>query len=308
MLLEIVLLAIGIALLVKGADMLVDAAEKLALAAGVPVLVIGFTLVAAGTSVPELVVDTGAALSGVGELAVGDIVGSNIVDICLILGIAAVIRPVVVHRSVMKLEIPAAIAISLLFLAVAFDGSIGRLDGMILIGAALVYFYLILQKLKKTRQPEAGRRPAGLADAARFVTGLIAIILGGRLTLDAAIGIAGTLGVSTYLIGLLVVAVGTSLPELATAITASRKGSGDLVLGNCIGSFTFNALVIIGICALITPLPVPGLLDPVVMAVAAILLVPHIMIGGHVLERREGLFLVAFYLAYVGYKVVTAGT
>jgi cation:H+ antiporter len=116
----------------------VDAAEKLALAAGVPVLVIGFTLVAAGTSVPELVVDTGAALSGVGELAVGDIVGSNIVDICLILGIAAVIRPVVVHRSVMKLEIPAAIAISLLFGGVRRN--IGRLDGMILIPLPLLHF------------------------------------------------------------------------------------------------------------------------------------------------------------------------
>lgn len=306
MLLEIVLLAIGIALLVKGADLLVDAAEKLALAAGVPVLVIGFTLVAAGTSVPELVVDTGAALSGVGELAVGDIVGSNIVDICLMLGIAAVIRPVVVHRSVMKLEIPAAIAISLLFLAVAFDGSIGRLDGMILIAAALVYFYLVLRRLKKVEQPVVRPGPASRADAALLVVGLIAIILGGKITLDSAVSIATAIGVSPYLIGLIVVAIGTSLPELATSVTASRKGSGDLVLGNCLGSFSFNALVIIGLCALITPLPVPGFLDITVMGVASFLLLP-LVLRGNVLDKQEGILLITFYAVYVVYKVLTIG-
>lgn len=306
MLLEIVLLAIGIALLVKGADLLVDAAEKLALAAGVPVLVIGFTLVAAGTSVPELVVDTGAALSGVGELAVGDIVGSNIVDICLMLGIAAVIRPVVVHRSVMKLEIPAAIAISLLFLAVAFDGSIGRLDGMILIAVALVYFYLVLRRLKKVEQPVVRPGPASRADAALLVVGLIAIILGGKITLDSAVSIATAIGVSPYLIGLIVVAIGTSLPELATSVTASRKGSGDLVLGNCLGSFSFNALVIIGLCALITPLPVPGFLDITVMGVASFLLLPLVM-RGNVLDKQEGILLITFYAVYVVYKVLTIG-
>ena len=306
MLLEIVLLAIGIALLVKGADLLVDAAEKLALAAGVPVLVIGFTLVAAGTSVPELVVDTGAALSGVGELAVGDIVGSNIVDICLMLGIAAVIRPVVVHRSVLKLEIPAAIAISLLFLAVAFDGSIGRLDGMILIAAALVYFYLVLRRLKKVEQPVVRPGPASRADAALLVVGLIAIILGGKITLDSAVSIATAIGVSPYLIGLIVVAIGTSLPELATSVTASRRGSGDLVLGNCLGSFSFNALVIIGLCALITPLPVPGFLDITVMGVASFLLLP-LVLRGNVLDKQEGILLITFYAVYVVYKVLTIG-
>ncbi|MGA9139817.1 MAG: calcium/sodium antiporter [Methanocella sp.] len=307
MLLEIVLLAVGIGLLVKGSDLLVDAAEKLALAAGVPVLVVGFTLVAAGTSVPELVVDTGAALSGVGELAVGDIVGSNIVDICLVLGIAALFRPVVVNPVVMKLEIPAAIAISLLFMLVAFDGTIGRIDGMILIAAALAYFYLILHRLKKARQPKAERKFAGLTDVALLVAGLVAIIIGGRLTLDAAVNIATAAGISPYLVGLLVVAIGTSLPELATSANASRKGSGDLVLGNCLGSFSFNALVVIGLCALITPLPVPGLLDPIIMTAAAILLVPLIMRGGHMLDRREGLLLIAVYLAYAGYKITTAG-
>jgi cation:H+ antiporter len=303
---EIALLAVGIGLLVKGSDLLVEAAEKLALAAGVPVLIVGFTLVAAGTSVPELVVDTGAALSGVGELAVGDIVGSNIVNICLVLGIAALVRPVRVNPSLVKLEVPATIAVSLLFLLVAFDRTIGRLDGAILIAAALIYFYLILRKLKKVRQPSVSPGTTSLADAALLGVGLIAIVLGGKLTLDAAVGIATAAGISPYLVGLLIVAVGTSLPELATSATASRKGSGDLVLGNNLGSFGFNVLVIIGLCALITPLPVPSLLDPAVMAFTTILLLSLIR-GRNLLGRREGVFLLAFYLTYIAYKVLTAG-
>jgi cation:H+ antiporter len=268
------------------------------------VLIVGFTLVAAGTSVPELVVDTGAALSGVGELAVGDIVGSNIVNLCLVLGIAALIRPVVVQRSILLVEVPAIIAISFLFLLLAFDGTIGQLDGMILIAVALAYFYLILRRLKKVRQPSPGPGHAGLADAALLALGLIAIILGGKLTLDAAVDIAAAIGISPYLVGLMIVAVGTSLPELATSATASRKGSGDLVLGNNLGSFGFNVLVIIGICALITPLPVPSLLDPAVMTLVGILLVPLIMMG-YVLDRREGAFLIAVYLTYIAFKILT---
>jgi cation:H+ antiporter len=304
---ELLLLAIGIGLLVKGSDLLVDSAEKLALAAGVPVLIVGFTLVAAGTSVPELVVDTGAALSGVGELAVGDIVGSNIVNICLVLGIASLVRPVRVNPSLAKLEVPATIAVSLLFLLVAFDGTIGRLDGAILIAAALAYFYLILQRLKKTRQPSVSPGTTTQADAALLILGLITIIVGGKLTLDAAIGIATAAGISPYLVGLLIVAVGTSLPELATSATASRRGSGDLVLGNNLGSFGFNVLVIIGLCSLITPLPVPSLMDPAVMALTTVMLLSLIK-GRNVLGRREGIILLAFYVTYIAYKVLTAGS
>jgi cation:H+ antiporter len=304
---EIALLAIGIGLLVKGSDLVVDAAEKLALAAGVPVLIVGFTLVAAGTSVPELVVDTGAALSGVGELAVGDIVGSNIVNIFLVLGVAALLKPIRVHPSIVRLEVPVTIAVALLFLFVAWDGIIGQLDGMLLIAAALVDFYLILRKLKKTRQPAVRFGPAGRKDAMFMVAGVVAVIIGGKITLDQAVNIATVAGISPYLIGLTVIAIGTSLPELATSVTASRKGTGDLVLGNILGSFSFNALVIIGLCALITPLPVLSLLDPSVMAIASILLVPLIL-RGYVLSRLEGVFLIAFYLTYLAYKVLTAGS
>lgn len=306
MYLEIVLLIIGIGLLVKGSDLLVDAAEKLALAAGIPALIVGFTLVAAGTSVPELVVDTGAALSGVGELAAGDIVGANIVNICLGLGLAALVRPIHVQPSVMRLEVPITLAVALLFLLVSGDGTIGRRDGMLLIGAALIDFYLIIRQLKKTGHPSARLGPAGMKDALFLAIGLIAVLLGGWLTLDAAIGIAAAAGISPYLVGLTIVAIGTALPEIATGVTASRKGTGDLALGNILGSFSFNVLVIIGLCALIAPLPVRSLLDPIVMAAASILLVPLIM-RRYVLSQLEGTLLVAFYLTYIAYKILTAG-
>jgi len=268
---------------------------------------VGFTLIAAGTSVPELVVDTGAALSGVGELAVGDIVGSNIVNICLVLGVAALIRPIRVHPSIVRLEVPVTIAVSMLFLFVALDGTIGRWDGMLLIAAALIDFFLILRKLKKTRQPAVRLGPAGLKDAIFMAAGVVAVIIGGKITLDEAVNIATVAGISPYLIGLTVIAIGTSLPELATSITASGRGTGDLVLGNILGSFSFNALVIIGLCALITPLPVLSLLDPSVMALSSILLIPLIM-RGYVLDRQEGIMLIAFYLTYLAYKIMTAGT
>jgi cation:H+ antiporter len=304
---EVTLLAIGIILLVKGSDLLVESAEKLALAAGVPVLIVGFTLVAAGTSVPELVVDTGAALAGVGELAVGDIVGSNIVNICLAMGVAALVRPVVVERSIMKMELPATIGVSLLFLLVASDGTIGRLDGLVLIAAAPVFFYLILRKWKNAGQPPLRIGSASLADVVLLVVGLAAVLIGGKATLDAAVGIATEAGISPYLVGLVVVAVGTSLPELATSATASRKGSSDLLIGNILGSFGFNALVIIGLCALITPLSVPSLVDPAVMVVTAILLVP-LIVKGYVLNKREGVILLAFYALFIAYKILTTGT
>jgi cation:H+ antiporter len=304
---ELVLLAVGIGLLVKGSDLLVDAAENLALAAGVPVLIVGFTLVAAGTSVPELVVGLNAAFGGLGEVVIGDVIGSNIADICLVLGVAALVRPVKVEPSLMKLDIPAIVAISLLFLVLALDGVIGRVDGLVLIAAAAIYFGLILKKLKKTRQPAGKRGSASLVDIMMLLAGIAAVVIGGKVTLDSAVTIANAAGVSPYLIGLTVIAIGTSLPELVTSAIAARKGSGDLVLGNNLGSFGFNALVITGLCALIIPLPVPAFLDIAAMTLAAILLLPLIL-RGFVLDRREGIFLIAFYAIYITYKVLTASS
>jgi cation:H+ antiporter len=305
MLAELVLLAVGIGLLVKGSDLLVDAAEKLALAAGIPVLIVGFTLVAAGTSVPELVVGLNASFGGLGEVVVGDVVGSNIADLCLVLGVAALVRPVKVEPSLMRLDIPAIVTVSLLFLVLAFDGVIGRMDGLVLLAAAVIYFGLILKKLKETRQPAGKPGSAGLPDVALLLAGIAAVVIGGKVTLDTAVTIANAAGVSPYLIGLTVIAVGTSLPELATSAVASRKGSGDLVLGNNLGSFSFNALVITGLCALISPLPVPDFLDLAVMAMAGALLVPLIL-RGYVLDKRGGLFLIVVYTAYIAYKIWAA--
>jgi cation:H+ antiporter len=306
MLLEIVLLAVGIGFLVKGSDLLVDAAERLALAAGVPTLIVGFTLVAAGTSVPELVIGLNAVFDGVGELVIGDVVGSNIADICLVLGVAALISPIRVKPSIAKLDIPAIFVISLLFGLLALDGQIGRMDGLVLLAAAVAYFYLILRNLKKARPAGAVPVSAGWQDIALMVAGIAAVVIGGKVTVDAAVSIATGLGINPYLIGLTIVAIGTSLPELVTSAVAARKGSGDLILGNNLGSFSFNALVITGLCALISPLVVPDFLDLTVMAVACALLFP-LVLRGFVLDKWEGVCLVVFYGAYIGYKVLTPG-
>jgi cation:H+ antiporter len=307
MLVELVLLAIGIGLLVKGSDLLVDSAEKLALAAGIPVLIVGFTLVAAGTSVPELVIGLNAVVEGVGEVVTGDVVGSNIADICLVLAVAALVRPITVKPSIMKTDIPAIIIVSLLFLFLAFDGVISRTDGLVLIAAAVVYFGLILRTLVKTRPRSTRSGQAGVKEAILLLAGIVGVLVGGKLTLDAAVSIADAFGVSPYIIGLTVIAVGTSLPELVTSAVASRKGSGDLVLGNNLGSFSFNAMVITGICALITPLAVPSILDPVVMTMSCLLLLPLIL-RGYVLDKQEGILLLALYATYIGYKVLNPGS
>jgi cation:H+ antiporter len=306
MLIELVLLAVGIGFLVKGSDLLVDAAEKLAVAAGVPVMIIGLTVVAAGTSVPELVVDVGAVLSGVGEIALGDIVGSNIADICLVLGAAALASPIKVHPSTARRDIPLIFVVAVLFLALALDGTLSRLDGAILLAAAAGYFFLVLRNLRKRGDGVVEPRRPGLRDLAMLGAGVAAVVIGARVTVDAAVGLAVAFGVQPYLIALTLIAIGTSLPELATSLAASRRGSGDLILGNNLGSFCFNALFIGGLCAVISPISVPGVFDIVVMTIAAALLVP-LVLRGHVLDRQEGIFLLAFYATYIGYKALTIG-
>ncbi|OPY29793.1 MAG: putative membrane protein [Methanocella sp. PtaU1.Bin125] len=300
------LLAVGIALLIKGSDLLVDSAEKLALGVGVPVLIVGFTLVAAGTSVPELVVGLNAVLQGVGDVVPGNVVGANIANLCLILGVAALVRPLVVRKSIVRFDIPAVVVISVLIALLALDGTIGGADGLVLLAAAAVYFYFILRTLKQTHPPSAERKRPRLIDIALLAAGIIAVMAGGKITLDTAVGIAVSIGVSPYLIGLTVISIGTTLPELATSVTASHKGSGDLVLGNCLGSFSFNALVILGLCSLINPLPIPGFLDIAVMGIVAAMLMPLIL-RGYVLDKQEGALLVTFYVLYIAYQILMSG-
>jgi cation:H+ antiporter len=303
MLTEAVLLAAGIILLVAGSDMLVDAAKGLARAIGVPMTIIGLTVISLGTSVPELVVSVTASIKGASEVALGDITGSNIAGVCLLLGVASLINPVRVTPPVARIDIPVAVVAALIPLVLSIDGSIGRLDGIVLLIAASLYF-LNLYRMAHLRgfKGEHRKKPWHMR-AISLAMGLIAITLGGKVTLDAALAIADAYHVSPYLIGLTVIAIGTALPELVSSSIASYRRAGDMVMGNSLGSLCFNVLFVLGLSALIHPVAVNSLLDLTVMAVACAMLMPLVM-RGFVLDKSEGIFLLGFYALYMTYKVI----
>lgn len=323
----ILLFIVGCALLIAGAEMLVNHASFLALAFGISPLVIGLTIVAYGTSAPELVVSVQSSYSGQGDLAVGNLVGSNIANVLLILGVSSVVTPLVVSRKIIRLEVPLLIGISIVTMAMAWNGSIGRLEGAILFLGALLYTGFIIYQSRREESEDA--RIAALdLDAPPAIalerprTGQIAIrlgwivvsfamlVLGSRALVYSASTIARSLGFSELIIGLTIVAVGTSLPELATSVMASIKGEKDIAIGNVIGSNIFNILFVMGVCSMIAPegLPIalPALrFDIPVMVAVAIACLPIFFTGG-IVDRWEGLLFLGYYLAYTSYLVFNA--
>ena len=323
----ILLFIVGCALLIAGAEMLVNHASFLALAFGISPLVIGLTIVAYGTSAPELVVSVQSSYSGQGDLAVGNLVGSNIANVLLILGVSSVVTPLVVSRKIIRLEVPLLIGISIVTMAMAWNGSIGRLEGSILFLGALLYTGFIIYQSRREESEDA--RIAALdLDAPPAIalerprTGQIAIrlgwivvsfamlVLGSRALVYSASTIARSLGFSELIIGLTIVAVGTSLPELATSVMASIKGEKDIAIGNVIGSNIFNILFVMGVCSMIAPegLPIalPALrFDIPVMVAVAIACLPIFFTGG-IVDRWEGLLFLGYYLAYTSYLVFNA--
>lgn len=310
-LIDIILLLVGFALLIKGADWFVEGASKIADKLGIPQLVIGLTIVAFGTSAPEAAVSISAALKGndAVALAIGNVVGSNIINILLILGITAAISPLVVQKSTLQYEIPYVILVSIVLPVIGyFDGAVGRVDGFILSALMVVYMLYLLRAAKKgnavieeVEGAEAGE--SVLKMLVMLVIGLVMIVFGSDVTVDAASALAAAFGMSERLIGLTIVAFGTSLPELITSVTAAIKGKADIAIGNIVGSNIFNILFVLGIASIITPIGYAASfkIDSLVMIGAAVLLLLCVANKERKLKRSGGIVMLVCCVGYFVY-------
>ncbi len=301
MLLDFLFLAGGLALLFLGAGWLVRGASSLALGAGVAPLVVGLTVVAFGTSAPELIVSVQAALDSVGGIAIGNVVGSNIANIALILGLAAVVRPLAVQARLVRLDLPLLIGASLVLAAFLWDRMLGRWEGAVLMAGFVGYVGFTIRQAQRDRAvPDVEVGSSAVRSALWVLAGLGALVAGSNGLLRGAVALAEAAALPPAVIGLSLVAVGTSLPELATSTVAAHRREGDLAIGNVVGSNLFNALGVLGTAALVRPLAAPGLgrLDLGVLLLTAALLLP-LARTGFVLSRREGAGLLALYGAYL---------
>lgn len=318
MLIESALFVLGLVALIAGAELLVGGASRLAAAAGVSPLIIGLTVVAFGTSAPEGTVSVGAALAGRPDLAMGNIVGSNIFNLLFILGLTALIAPLTVQRQLIRKEVPIMIGVSLLLTYLIFDGVLSRLEAAGLFALLLCYTaYLVWQARRdhgESITPESTHAPDGfLSRVPAFVlvlTGLALLFLGGNWLVDSASAFARYLGISELVIGLTVVALGTSLPEAATCIIAVMRGETDIAVGNIVGSNLFNILGGLGLAGMVSPVGLtaaPALLnfDIWVMVAAAVVCLPIIFTGREI-SRWEGALMFGYCLAYLLYTFLAA--
>ncbi|WAJ36764.1 calcium/sodium antiporter [Pseudomonas sp. GOM7] len=315
-----VYLIAGLVLLVAGAEVLVRGAAKLAAQFGIPPLVIGLTVVAFGTSAPETAVSVQSALNGSGDLAIGNVVGSNIANVLLILGMTALIAPLIVSRQLIRLDVPIMIGASLLTFGLAWDGELSRLDGALLFAGVLSYTGFLIYSARKDKgsQDDEFAKEFGLDEQPKpyawainlglVIVGLVLLVAGSNFLVEGAVTLARALGISELVIGLTVVAVGTSLPELATSILAAIKGERDIAVGNIVGSNIFNLLCVLGLASLVSPASIavsPNALAfdfPVMIAVAVACL--PIFFAGYRINRWEGALFLAYYVAYTLYLVL----
>ena len=355
MAINIVLLVLGVIIVLKGADWLTDGAVNIATRFGVSQMVIGLTIVAMGTSMPEFCVSMVSALKGTPDLAVGNVVGSNTLNTLLIVGCSALVAPIMVKRSSVKRDIPFAVVASLLMLLFCLDGAIGRVDAAVLFAGFCLFMFVTLKYAKTTEGPAASVATNGAATATAIseastsqassseasssdtsapeasssetsapessqasgtsmlkavvmlVVGLLCLIAGSNMFVDNASFVASSLGVSDAVIGLTIVAGGTSLPELATSMVSAKKGNSDIAIGNVIGSNVFNILMIIGITGLIKPMHIAGIttLD-LIMMLASMLLMWFFCRTTYKVKRWEGAVLTIVYLAYLTWLIMNA--
>lgn len=355
MAINIVLLVLGVIIVLKGADWLTDGAVNIATRFGVSQMVIGLTIVAMGTSMPEFCVSMVSALKGTPDLAVGNVVGSNTLNTLLIVGCSALVAPIMVKRSSVKRDIPFAVVASLLMLLFCLDGAIGRVDAAVFFAGFCLFMFVTLKYAKTTEGPAASVATNGAATATAIseastsqassseasssetsapeasssetsapessqasgtsmlkavvmlVVGLLCLIAGSNMFVDNASFVASSLGVSDAVIGLTIVAGGTSLPELATSMVSAKKGNSDIAIGNVIGSNVFNILMIIGITGLVKPMHIAGIttLD-LIMMFASMLLMWFFCRTTYKVKRWEGAVLTIVYLAYLTWLVMNA--
>lgn len=303
-LIQVVFLIIGFMLLMKGADWFVDGAAGFASKLGIPQLVIGLTIVAMGTSAPETAVSISSALKGNAEICIGNVVGSNIFNVLIILGITSVIVSLKVAKSTVKFEIPYMIFITIvLFLFGYTNGSISLLEGIVLWALFLIYFiYLFfMSKQQKSEENNEMNRPIWQLLFLTIV-GMVLIVVGSNVTVDSATKIATVIGISERFIGLTIVSMGTSLPELVTSLTAARKGNADIAIGNIVGSNIFNILFVVGTTALITPVVFePNFLVDTVIAAGTGVLLWLGVVKSKTLKRGFGILLLVLYAIYFLY-------
>lgn len=345
MAINIVLLVLGVIIVLKGADWLTDGAVNIATRFGVSQMVIGLTIVAMGTSMPEFCVSMVSALKGTPDLAVGNVVGSNTLNTLLIVGCSALVAPIMVKRSSVKRDIPFAVVASLLMLLFCLDGAIGRVDAAVLFAGFCLFMFVTLKYAKTTEGPAATVATSGAAtttaisEASTYqassseasssetsaqeasqasgtsmlkaivmlVVGLLCLIAGSNMFVDNASFVASSLGVSDAVIGLTIVAGGTSMPELATSMVSAKKGNSDIAIGNVIGSNVFNILMIIGITGLVKPMHIAGIttLD-LIMMLASMLLMWFFCRTTYKVKRWEGAVLTIIYLAYLTWLIMNA--
>ena len=313
---NIALLALGFVLLAKGADWFVDGASGIATKLKIPQIVIGLTIVAMGTSAPEAAVSISSALKGNADITIGNVVGSNILNVRIILGISSVIAVLAVQKSTTWVDIPVTIGATVILLLMGLDGTISLLDGIVMIVCFMAYLaYLFI--MTKKNPPKEEEAPAVNTNKKHFllkaivmtVVGLVAIVWGSDLSVDGATALAKLFGVSDRVIGLTIIALGTSLPELFTSVAAAIKKNSDIAVGNIVGSNIFNILIVVGVSSVITPVPFdkPFIIDTIVALVTMVLLMVF-CIAFKKLNRFAGIVMLLCYVGYFVYLLLSGGT
>ena len=316
MLLNLIFIIVGIVLVLWGADRLTEGSVAVAERMKIPQIVIGLTVVAMGTSMPEFCVSLISALKGTPDLAVGNVVGSNIFNSLFIVGITAAIAPMAILRATVMKDIPFALVASVILLMMCLDGRIGRIDAAVLFSLFMIFMFMTLKSAKINKQEleeenklaeKALKRVPKMSPAMSVVwilVGLACLIGGSTLFVEGASKLATSLGVSEAVVGLTIVAGGTSLPELATSIVSARKGSSGIAIGNVLGSNVFNILGILGVTGLICPMQLQGITDTdLSMLVISMIMIWFFSFTKYIIERWEGLILSATFIGYIAYLI-----
>lgn len=313
LILYFVLVAVGLALLVKGSDVFVEASAGIARNFKVPTFIIGLTIMAFGTSAPEVIIGIRSAIDGTVQLAMGNVIGSDIFNLIFIIGIAAIISPMKINFKTIARDYWVAILgpILLLIMMLFFNESIPRIGGTIFLTTFVIYVLVVIKKTRKqpseltADDPHLNHIPLPLKKNILFaIIGLLLIIIGGELTVHFAVNIAETIGMSPRLVGLTIIAIGTSLPELTIVIMAAKRGESELALGNILGSSVFNILFVLGLAGTITPLPIDhGLIIDLIFLIGSSLIALIFILTGKKLSRLEGGAMVMLYLSYMAYAI-----
>ena len=299
------LLVIGFLLLVKGADWFVEGSSSLAKTIGVPSVIIGLTIVAMGTSAPEASVSIHAALIENNDIAISNIIGSNIFNLLIVVGICAIMKPFHVNKDILKRDLPVNIFISVLLCVLLLDGQLKRMEGFLLLIGMMIYIFFMIYSAMNNREMASIKTLSLSRSFIYIIVGLMAVIYGGDLVVNQASTIAMHLGLSQNFIGLTIVAIGTSLPELVTSIVATRKNESELALGNAVGSNIFNILFILGASAMMSPLHVlfESICDGMILILTTVIL--YIFASSkEKISYKEGMICIFFYLCYMLYLFI----